>query len=130
MEQKYRVYFADTDAGGVVYHGRYFNFAERSRTEFLRNIGFVQRNLATKNIFFVVHSADVRYIYPAFLDDLLTVCTKVVSVGTTSFDLRQEFFCDEKKLCEINVKIVCVSKKDDGSFFAIRMPDEIKIKLL
>jgi len=69
-----RVYYEDTDAGGVVYHGQYLNFLERTRTEWLRSKGIEQRKLAeNEKILFVIRSMDIQYIKPARLDDWLTV---------------------------------------------------------
>ena len=87
-----RVYFEDTDAGGIVYHATYLRFAERARSECLRDLGIAHAELvAGHGIFFVVRRAKLDYLRPARLDDLLVVVTEVLAVGGASASLRQSF---------------------------------------
>ena len=73
-----RVYYEDTDSGGIVYYANYLKFAERCRTEFLRDIGVSQNILQVKSgIKFIVHSISIEYLNPSYLDDLLTVNTSI-----------------------------------------------------
>ena len=73
-----RVYYEDTDAGGIVYYSNYLKFTERCRTELLRDLGISQSNLNEKfGIKFIVHSLSIKYMNPAFLDDLLTIETNI-----------------------------------------------------
>jgi acyl-CoA thioester hydrolase len=86
-----RVYFEDTDAGGIVYHANYLNFAERARTEMVRELGISQDRLLREGggTAFAVRSAEIDFRRPARLDDLLRVETEVLSVGGASVELDQ-----------------------------------------
>mgnify|MGYP000617844668 CR=1 FL=1 len=93
---KCRVYYEDTDAGGIVYYVNYLKFMERARTECLRSLGFAQSQLAGENLLFVVHSAEARYYAPARLDDELRCFRNRHEV---SDDIRMRYrhrpaFCD------------------------------------
>ncbi|MBW4048517.1 MAG: tol-pal system-associated acyl-CoA thioesterase [Proteobacteria bacterium] len=86
-----RVYWEDTDAGGVVYYANYLKFCERARTEWLRSLGFDQQAMAERDgLLFVVSSAQMRFAAPARLDDQLTVSVCVVHAGGASLELSQE----------------------------------------
>ena len=86
-----RVYYEDTDAGGIVYHANYLRFAERARTEALRQAGIPHALLVeTFNRMFVVRRVEVDYALPARLDEELVVVTTPVRVGGASVDLRQD----------------------------------------
>ena len=77
-QHRFRVYYEDTDAGGVVYYANYLKFIERGRTEYLRELGFNQDSFAKeKNIVFVVKSISADYISPAYLDDMIEVQTSI-----------------------------------------------------
>ncbi|MDG1153846.1 MAG: YbgC/FadM family acyl-CoA thioesterase [Alphaproteobacteria bacterium] len=108
------IYWEDTDAGGIVYHSSYINFAERSRTEWLRQTkGIAQSQLMQElGVGLVVKLMDVDYLAPAKLDDILRVSCKIEKVGITSIDISQEIWNEktEKKLVQINVKIVSVNR--------------------
>lgn len=84
-----RVYYEDTDAGGIVYHSCYLNFAERARTEMVRELGISQQSLLQEGTAFAVRRALVDFFRPARLDDLLTVETELRAVGGASLDLDQ-----------------------------------------
>lgn len=85
-----RVYYEDTDAGGIVYHASYLRFMERARTELLRDMGLSQSDLARDHSqIFVVGEMQLRYLAPARLDDLLVVQTDVLKIGGASVQLRQ-----------------------------------------
>lgn len=104
-----RVYYEDTDAGGVVYHGRYLAFLERARTEMLRYYQIEQSVLLEQNIAFVVKSMNIDYIFPARLDDLLTVTNKVISVRQASMVFEQHIYNqNQQRICQAEVLIACV----------------------
>ena len=106
-----RVYFEDTDAGGVVYHANYLRFAERARTEALRDAGIAHAELVKRfNLMFVVRSAKLDYLRPARLDDSLTVLTAPLHVGGASVTLRQEFWRDGdgQQLANVELRLACV----------------------
>jgi acyl-CoA thioester hydrolase len=93
-----RVYYEDTDAGGVVYYANYLKFFERARTEWLRNLGISQEQLArTQNLIFVVRSTEVQYHRPARLDYLLTIKSHIKRLGRVSVEFQQEAWCNLHK---------------------------------
>tara|TARA_R110001592_G_scaffold199938_5_gene448604 strand:- start:15794 stop:16261 length:468 start_codon:yes stop_codon:yes gene_type:complete len=105
-----RVYFEDTDAGGIVYYVNYLKFMERSRTELVRSLGFDQSVLQDENIIFVVHSVSARYHAPARLDDELEVSVEVLELKRASIRFRQQVrLVSGKVLCEGEVLVACVS---------------------
>ena len=86
-----RVYYEDTDAGGVVYHANYLRFAERARTEFLRVLGIEQREMReTDDFAFVVRRCTVDYRAPAVLDDALEVVTRITAIRGAALEAVQE----------------------------------------
>lgn len=124
-----RVYYEDTDAGGVVYHANYLRFMERARTEWLRQLGFEQDQLASEmNIVFVVGNLDIRYRKPARFNDELFVSTRIKKLGRASIEFEQDIWKKHVKeqrehLTTSNVKVVCV---DLGTFRSKSIPDTIK----
>lgn len=106
-----RVYYEDTDAGGIVYHANYLNFAERARTEWLRSLGHDQTRIrAETGCFIVVRRASVDYKRPARLDDALQVECALQSLSGSRMTLRQRVICAEEMLAEVIVELVCVGE--------------------
>jgi acyl-CoA thioester hydrolase len=104
-----RVYYQDTDAGGVVYHSIYLNFMERARYEWLRELGFNVKLLAEiHNTLFMVRALEVQYFKPAVLDDLLHVTVAVKEMGRSRIALSQEVLCSHVKLVSATIQVVCV----------------------
>lgn len=105
-----RVYYEDTDAGGIVYYVNYLKFMERARTECLRDLGFAQSTLAGEGLLFVVHSAQARYHAPARLDDELLVSAQVIELNRASLRFRQQVrrAVDDVLLCEGQFLVACV----------------------
>lgn len=105
-----RVYYEDTDAGGIVYYVNYLKFMERARTERLRHLGFAQSQLVDENLLFVVHSAEARYHAPARLDDELFISAEVMELNRASIRFRQQVrrVTDEALLCEGQFLVACV----------------------
>ncbi|AAU37326.1 tol-pal system-associated acyl-CoA thioesterase [[Mannheimia] succiniciproducens] len=119
-----RVYYEDTDAGGVVYHARYLHFFERARTEFLRTLNFSQNQLLhEQNIAFVVKSMTIDYRFPACLDDALIVESEVVEVKGATILFSQILKRDELVLTTATVKVACV---DLGKMKPAALPAEVK----
>jgi acyl-CoA thioester hydrolase len=86
-----RVYWEDTDAGGIVFYANYLKYFERARTEWLRALGLEQRHLqSTLGCIFVVSEAQIKYLRPARLDDQLLVTAQLSGMGRSSFTIRQE----------------------------------------
>lgn len=107
---EFRIYYEDTDAGGVVYHARYLGFFERGRCEFLRKRGLSVGELAACGCIFPVVRLEIDYRAPALLDDLVRVETEVLEVGKTSFAVGQQVVRvpDGKVLVAGRVTLVCV----------------------
>jgi acyl-CoA thioester hydrolase len=104
-----RVYYEDTDAGGVVYHANYLRYAERARTEALRDAGIPHAELVERfNLMFMVHRAEIDYVRPARLDDLLVVETETVDVGGASVLLRQTVRGPKGVCAALRIKLACV----------------------
>lgn len=110
-----RVYFEDTDAGGIVYHASYVRYCERGRTDFLRHMGSEARAMfdgsdSREPAIFVVRRMNMDFIRPGFMDDLLTVETRVKEIGGASITLVQSVVREGKRLFEADVMIVLISK--------------------
>lgn len=110
FEWPVRVYWEDTDAGGIVFYANYLKFFERARTEWLRSLGIEQRALCdSTGGMFVVSAATVRYLQPARLDDQLIVTAWPLEVGRASMTIRQQAFlktpAENTLLCEANIRI-------------------------
>lgn len=104
-----RVYYEDTDAGGVVYHARYLAFYERARTELLRQLGISQHKLLQESIAFVVKKMDISYHFPARLDDLLTINSKVDQIRKASIIFKQTIINENNQvISSVDVIIACV----------------------
>lgn len=107
-----RVYYEDTDAGGVVFHANYLNFLERARTEFLRTKEVVQTDLTNKQqIVFVVRSISIDYLKSAKLDDLLEVSSEITQLKKASLLFEQTINRDSVMLCKALVSVVCVDSQ-------------------
>jgi len=118
--QQIRVYYEDTDAGGVMYHATYLRFAERARTEALRDAGLPHATmLAQHGVMFMVRRLDLEYLRPARLDDLVTVTTESLSVTGATVTLRQDFSIAGEPIAMARIMLVCV-KATVGS--AARIP--------
>lgn len=118
-----RVYYEDTDAGGVVFHANYLNFLERARTEFLRTKDVVQTDLTNKQqIMFVVRSISIDYLKSAKLDDLLEVSSEITQLKKASLLFEQTINRDNVILCKALVSVVCV---DSETMRPKLIPDEL-----
>lgn len=105
-----RVYYEDTDAGGIVYYANYLKFAERARSEFLRALGINQQKiLAEQQAGFVVRSCHIEYLQSAVLDDALVITCKIAEMGSASAIIKQEIWCNDVVLAQIEVKLIFVS---------------------
>ncbi len=122
-----RVYYDDTDAGGIVYHANYLKFAERARTEYMRAMGFENSKIRDDHgIIIVVKNIEAEYFSPARLDDFLGVQSRVLSVKNTSFVMEQKTFRGEDCIFSMNVVLVCV----DGNGRPSKIPDPVKTVFL
>lgn len=119
-----RVYYEDTDAGGVVYHARYLHFFERARTEYLRKLGFAQQKLLDeKNLAFVVKTMNIDYRVPARLDDALIVETQVTQLKSASMIFTQSLKRDDMILSTATVVVACV---DLNRMKPVALPSDVK----
>jgi|BEDMetMinimDraft_2_1075160.scaffolds.fasta_scaffold38070_2 acyl-CoA thioester hydrolase len=108
-----RVYFEDTDAGGIVYHANYLRYAERARSEFLRDLGLPHAEMMTRHgALFVVRRVRMDYLRPARLDDALEVETEVLEVGGASARLAQRFFREGEMLVGLEIGLAVVRVRD------------------
>lgn len=111
-----RVYYEDTDAGGVVFYANYLKFMERARTEWLRSLGFEQDRLRDESgVIFAVRAVNIDYLRPARFNDAVTVVTRVVRRGGASLSFEQAVhrIATDEVLCSALVKIVSL---DSASF--------------
>ena len=126
-----RVYFEDTDAGGVVYNANYLKFYERARTEYLRSTGFEQDDLLAQNIVFVVRNITVDFIRAARFNEILIVQTKIQAIKKVSLMFEQEIFSKQTGqnilVNKALVKVVCVRA---DSFSPAAIPSDIVEKLI
>ena len=121
-----KVYYEDTDAGGVVYYANYLKFLERARSEAIYSIGFTNSDLlVSQGILLIVKSCNIKYISPARFEDKLTIASEVTSFSKTSFILKQEIFKEKKKISEADIHLVAVNKNGKPS----KLPDKLKEKL-
>ena len=105
-----RVYYENTDAGGVVYHTEYLKFLERARTEWLRHLGFDHQTLDRQHrVVFVVSSLHADFQRPARLDDLLAVSVRLESLGKVRCIFAQEIRRDDEVLARAKVTVACVA---------------------
>ncbi|BCG48801.1 4-hydroxybenzoyl-CoA thioesterase family active site [Citrifermentans bremense] len=119
-----RIYYEDTDAGGVVYHSNYISYMERARTEFLRKHGLSVREMHDMGIIFPVVSIEANFRAPARLDDLLEVRTQIAALKNSSFTAAQQVVRkdDGKLLVEAKVTLACVNPEMKPR----RLPQEIR----
>jgi acyl-CoA thioester hydrolase len=117
-----RVYYEDTDAGGVVYHASYLRFFERARTEFLRALGFEQDELRCQyGILFAVRSMQIEYVKAARFNDALSVSAEVEQLKSASLNFKQLATRQDNELvCEARVRVVCLAAE---SFRPTAIPD-------
>jgi acyl-CoA thioester hydrolase len=125
-----RVYWEDTDAGGVVFYANYLKFFERARTEWLRALGFSQQAmLAREGVMFIVAETSLRYLRPARLDDLLQVSVDLQCAGHASLQVDQQAWRSTELLAEGRIRIGCVAANHDGTFRPRRIPASILEKI-
>lgn len=118
----FRVYYEDTDAQAIMYYANYLKFAERARTEWLREIGF---NNSELDFFFVVRHAAVDYYAPAKLDDVVQVRTEISEHTKTKIIMQQDFYRAEQKIAAVKIVLVAV----DLNLKPHRISDEILEKM-
>jgi len=122
-----RVYFENTDAGGVVYHSEYLKFLERARTEWLRHLGFDHQALGRDHrVVFVVTSAAIEFTKPARLDDTVAVSVRLESLGKVRCVFAQEIRRDDEVLVAARVTVACVTGE---AFKPVEIPEALRKKM-
>ena len=122
---KVKVYYEDTDSGGVVYYANYLKFLERARTEALFSIGFSNKKVQdTFDSLIIVKSCNIDYKKSAHLEDQLTIRSFVKSISKTSFFMNQIITKDKEVIVEAQVHLVFVNKEGKP----VKIPDEIYSK--
>ena len=118
-----RVYWEDTDAGGVVFYANYLKFFERARTEWLRSLGQSQQALREQTgAIFIVSHTQVRHLAPARLDDELRITVQLTDCGRASMSFAQQAWCGPRLLAEGTIRVGCV---DASSWRPRRMPEQV-----
>ena len=119
-----RVYYEDTDLGGIVYYANYLRFIERARTEWLRDLGIDQIKMRNeRDTVFVVTKLKVDYLLPAYFDDMLTVDTKIQIVSPVRAYFYQNIFRQEDVIFKAEVCVTCTSTSGKVQ----RLPEKIKL---
>lgn len=120
---EFRVYYEDTDAGGIMYHGNFINFCERARSDMLRDIGFPASEIVEKlKTGFVVRHLEAEYLAMCTLDNLLTVETTLKTVKNSSFLMEQIIKCQNSVAFKMDVTLVCI----DMAGKPVRIPEELR----
>ena len=123
---KLRVYYEDTDSGGVVYYANYLKFLERARTEAIYSLGFSNKELLEDHgILLIVKSCNIEYKKPAQLEDLLEISSEATSFTKTSILMKQLILKSKDIISEAEVHLVAVDKKGKPT----KIPDQLKRKL-
>jgi acyl-CoA thioester hydrolase len=122
-----RVYYQDTDAGGVVYHSTYLDFMERARYEWLRELGFDIHSLVqVHKVVFMVRSLSIEYFKPALLDDLLHITAQAAELGRSRITISQHVLRGTTLLAKATVQAVCVGAE---SLRPVSVPAPLRQKL-
>lgn len=127
MKESYlekKIYYHDTDCGGVVYYANYLKHLEEARTEFFLDLGIDLRELMEKGIYFVVSSVEIDYKSPARYQDLIRIKTEIEKKGFSTLHFLQKVFKDEKVLVEARTILVCVNSE----FRPIRIPMDLGLE--
>ena len=121
-----KVYYEDTDSGGVVYYANYLKFLERARSEAIYTLGYTNSGLLEKhNILLIVKSCNIEYKKPARLEDILDVISEVNSFTKTSFIMKQNILKDHELISTADIHLVAVNKNGKPT----KLPDKLKQKL-
>jgi len=120
-----RIYYHDTDCGGVVYYANYLKYLEEGRTEFFTKAGVDLKDLSNKGIFFVVGTVDIKYKSPARYQDTIEIITEKPEVKTASMYFLQKIAKESTVLVEAKTVLVCINEK----FRPQAVPDNIKEKI-
>ena len=124
---KLKVFYEDTDSGGVVYYANYLKFFERARTDAISNIGLSNKKLLDEyGVFIIVKSCNVEYLKPAKLEDQLEIKSSIISTSNTSFRMKQKAFRDQELITDCEIHLVIVDKSGRPT----KIPDILKEKII
>ena len=127
FKSSFKVYYEDTDSGGVVYYANYLKFLERARTDAITSLGFSNNKLVEKfGIYIIVKSCNLNFLKPAKLEDKLNIISKVLEVKNVSIKMRQNIFVDESMIVEAEILLASINKVGKPS----KLPDEFKNQLI
>ena len=123
---KLKVYYEDTDAGGVVYYANYLKFMERARSDALKSLGFTNKLLIEENgTYIIVKSCNINYIKPALLEDDLEIKSNIKKITKTSFFMLQKVFKGNDQITEADIHLVTIDKKGKP----LKIPERLKQEL-
>ena len=127
FKSNFKVYYEDTDSGGVVYYANYLKFLERARTDAITSLNFSNKNLIEKfGIYVIVKSCNLNFHKPAKLEDYLNIISKVFEVKNVSIRMKQNIFVDDSMIVEAEILLASVDEKGKPS----KLPVEFKSQLI
>ena len=127
FKSNFKVYYEDTDSGGVVYYANYLKFLERARTDAITSLNFSNKNLKEKfGIYIIVKSCNLNFHKPAKLEDNLNIISKVLEVKNASIRMKQHIFVNDSMIVEAEILLASVDEKGKPS----KLPVEFKSQLI
>ena len=127
FKSRFKVYYEDTDSGGVVYYANYLKFLERARTDAISSLDFSNNKLIEKfGIFIIVKSCNLNFLRPAKLEDNLDIISKVIEVKNVSIKMKQSIFVNDSMIVEAEILLASVNNEGKPS----KLPDEFKNELI
>ena len=127
FKSRFKVYYEDTDSGGVVYYANYLKFLERARTDAITSLDFSNNKLVEKfGIFIIVKSCNLNFLRPAKLEDNLDIISKVIEVKNVSIKMKQNIFVNDSMIVEAEILLASVNNEGKLS----KLPDEFKKELI
>ena len=127
FKSSFKVYYEDTDSGGVVYYANYLKFLERARTDAITSLGFSNNKIKEKfGIYIIVKSCNLNFFKSAKLEDNLEIVSKVLEVKNVSIKMRQNIYVNESMITEAQILLASINKEGKPS----KLPDEFKKKLI
>ena len=127
FKSRFKVYYEDTDSGGVVYYANYLKFLERARTDAITSLDFSNNKLIEKfGIFIIVKSCNLNFLRPAKLEDNLDIISKVIEVKNVSIKMKQNIFVNDSMIVEAEILLASVNNEGKPS----KLPDEFKNELI
>ena len=127
FKSSFKVYYEDTDSGGVVYYANYLKFLERARTDAITSLGFSNKKIKEKfEIYIIVKSCNLNFHKPAKLEDNLNIISKVLEVKNVSIRMKQHIFVNESMIVDAEILLASVDEKGKPS----KLPDEFKKQLI